>query len=107
MDYVFANIVATLKKIGTVAADRRAQVVGLLLAVLAVTGYFGIDAAVQSGISEAFGETYTAAEAVVVAVTNLVVALGKLYIAIKPVLVLVESWTQRPPSGTAEFRPKG
>lgn len=105
VDKFLADVIATIKKFGTLLADRRGWVVGVLLALLGVTGFFGIDAAVQAGINEAFGETYTAAEAVVVAVTALAVALVKLYIAIKPVVALVESWAVRPPSGTKEFRP--
>lgn len=88
-----------LQKVGTFLADRRLWIVGLVLALLGVTSFFGVPAEAQHAVSEAFGETYGAAQGLVVAVITLSIALGKLYAAVVVVAKLIESWTLRAPSG--------
>lgn len=93
------NIRLFIEKLGTVAADRRAWVMGLVVLILALTGYAGIPPELQDQIRDAFGETFTASQGLIAAALVFWVSFGKLVALVVVAWKLIASWTERPPSG--------
>lgn len=88
-----------IEKLGTVLSDRRAWVMGLVVALLALTGYAGIPPELQDQLGEAFGETFDASQGLIAAALVFWVSFGKLAALVVVAWKLIGSWTIRPPSG--------
>lgn len=97
--YGLNTVKVFVQKALTIVVDRRAWVVGLFVAALSVSGFLGLDKAVSDVILSAVGNTLTGVQELLVAVIAVIAALGKIAAAVYPVVKLIESWTQRPPSG--------
>lgn len=93
------KITLFLEKVGTFMADRRLWVAGLVVLILALTGYAGIPPELQQQIADAFGETFSAGQGMVMAAMVFSVALGKLIALVMVAVKLMQAWTERPPSG--------
>lgn len=93
------NVKLFIEKLGTVLSDRRGWVMGLVVLLLALTGYAGIPPELQLQIKESFGETYTASQGLIAAALIFWVSFGKLAALVVVAWKLIGSWTDRPPSG--------
>lgn len=93
------NVTLFLQKIGTYIADRRVWTLGIVVALLTLTGYAGIPPELQGEITDAFGESYTALQGWLVASIVLSSTLGKLIGLVMVAIALIKSHTDRPPSG--------
>lgn len=88
-----------LEKVGTYLADRRVWTLGVVVALLTLTGYAGIPPELRGDIADAFGESYTALQGWVVATIVLSGTVGKLIGLVMVAIALIKSHTERPPSG--------
>lgn len=86
------KVIAFLAKLGTILVDRRAIITGLFVALLSFGSMFGLTPEQVAEMEAALGETYTA----IIAAVGI---LGQLLAAGFAVYKLIDSWTQRPPSG--------
>jgi protein-S-isoprenylcysteine O-methyltransferase Ste14 len=106
MQAIFDRIVAYLKKIESFLVDRRAWALAVVAGVLMLSGFFGLDQELQDMLNLLFGELFDTSVALVAAVTALIIVLGKIVALVWPLVQLLKSWTDRPPSGVEAFLPR-
>lgn len=102
----FKDMIKVFKaKFYTVLVDRRTWAVGLMYTLLLVMGFFGLASEAGQEILRAFGGVYDSGIELTSAVVKFLEALLVFYVAIKPLLNLISSWTVRPPSGQEALVP--
>lgn len=88
------NIKLFLEKVGTVLADRRAQIMTLVGAAIVFLPALGVPEEVSKEVESTFGEAYGV---VLLAIPVAIKVISLVALASN----LVKSWTVRPPSGLA------
>lgn len=94
---------AVLHKALTFLVDRRGWAIGVVMAILALSGFFGLDAALQTQGVEAIAESLDASIALIAAIQVWVESLVKVGAFVALVWKLVSSWEKRPPTGLSGF----